>query len=70
MSDPTRPVVTATLTARAMGNAGEFAQMLRPYAAGRLRPVIDRVFPLAQAGEAQRRMDEAGQFGKIVLSIA
>ena len=36
---------------------------------GGLKPVVDRVFPLAQVAEAHRRMDQAEQFGKIVLDI-
>jgi NADPH:quinone reductase-like Zn-dependent oxidoreductase len=36
---------------------------------GRVRPVIDRVFPLAEAAAAQRRLEEKAQFGKIVLEI-
>jgi NADPH:quinone reductase-like Zn-dependent oxidoreductase len=32
-------------------------------------PVIDRVFPLADAAGAHQRMDQADQFGKIVLAI-
>ena len=37
--------------------------------AGRVRPVIDRVFPLEQAGEAHRRMKSSENFGKIVLKV-
>ena len=37
--------------------------------AGRVRPVIDAVFPLAEAAEAHRRMNEGEHFGKIVLRI-
>jgi hypothetical protein len=29
--------------------------------------VIDRVFPLEEAGNAQRRMESSGHIGKIVL---
>lgn len=36
---------------------------------GRVTPVIDQVFPLAQAADAQRRLEEKWQFGKIVLSV-
>jgi NADPH:quinone reductase-like Zn-dependent oxidoreductase len=36
---------------------------------GRVTPVIDEVFPLARAADAQRRMEEKGQFGKIVLAV-
>jgi NADPH:quinone reductase-like Zn-dependent oxidoreductase len=49
-----------------MGTPGDFAAMLRLYADG-LRPIVDRVFPLEQASEAHRRMEEGQQFGKIVL---
>lgn len=52
-----------------MGTADEFAAMLRLVGEGRLRPVVDRVLPLAEAAEAHRRMEEAEQFGKIVLAI-
>jgi NADPH:quinone reductase-like Zn-dependent oxidoreductase len=37
--------------------------------AGRLKPVVDQVFPLAQAPEAHRRMEDRRNFGKIVLQI-
>jgi NADPH:quinone reductase-like Zn-dependent oxidoreductase len=53
-----------------MGSPAEFGDMLELYARDRLRPVVDRVFPLAEAAAAHRRMEEAGQFGKIVLSAA
>lgn len=36
---------------------------------GRLIPVIDQVYPLANAADAQRRLEEKSQFGKIVLSV-
>ena len=53
-----------------MGSPREFEAMLKLYEGGDLRPVIDRVFPLAEAAAAHRRMEEAGQFGKIVLSMS
>ena len=37
---------------------------------GRVTPVIDEVFPLARAADAQRRLEEKGQFGKIVLAVS
>jgi D-arabinose 1-dehydrogenase-like Zn-dependent alcohol dehydrogenase len=34
---------------------------------GLVTPVIDEVFPLARAADAQRRLEDKEQFGKIVL---
>jgi NADPH:quinone reductase-like Zn-dependent oxidoreductase len=36
---------------------------------GQLVPVVDRVLPLAEAGEAHRAMKASEHFGKIVLAI-
>lgn len=58
-----------TVCGSTMGTPREFAAMLELYAQGAARPVVDRVFPLAEAGAAQRRMEESEQFGKIVLAI-
>jgi putative PIG3 family NAD(P)H quinone oxidoreductase len=38
-------------------------------AAGRVRPVIDRVLPLAEAPEAHRLMENGSHFGKILLAV-
>ena len=40
-----------------------------PGESGRLRPVIDRVFPLAEAAAAHTRMEEGDHVGKIVLTM-
>jgi NADPH:quinone reductase-like Zn-dependent oxidoreductase len=50
-----------------MGTAQEFSGFV--YEANRLRPVIDQVFSLSEASAAHRRMEEGGQFGKLVLKI-
>jgi zinc-binding alcohol dehydrogenase/oxidoreductase len=52
-----------------MGTLDDFRGMLALFGRNGLRPVVDRVFPLAQAGAALRHMAEAEQFGKIVLRI-
>ena len=38
-------------------------------AAGRIKPIIDRVFPLAQASDTHRYMEENRNFGKIILEV-
>ncbi len=37
--------------------------------AGQIRPMVDRVFPLAEAGEAHRWMESSRHMGKIVLRV-
>jgi NADPH:quinone reductase-like Zn-dependent oxidoreductase len=59
----------ATAFGTTMGSPREFAAMLKLYDQG-LRPAVDKVFPLADTAAAHRRMEEAGQFGKIVLGIS
>ncbi len=51
-----------------MGTQEEFAAMLKLYEDGSTKPVVDKVFPLADAAASHERMEEAGQFGKIVLN--
>jgi NADPH:quinone reductase-like Zn-dependent oxidoreductase len=52
-----------------LGSRAEFKAVLDFVAASRVRPVIDQMFPLADAAQAQKRMEEGRQFGKIVLRI-
>ncbi len=51
-----------------MGTQEEFAAMLKLYEDGDLKPVVDKVFPLAEAAASHERMEQSGQFGKIVLN--
>lgn len=59
----------ASILGTTMGSPAEFASMLELYRSSDMRPVVDQVFPLDQAAKAHERMEMAGQFGKIVLSI-
>jgi NADPH:quinone reductase-like Zn-dependent oxidoreductase len=59
-----------SLLGSTMGTPREFAAMLELYSSAAIRPVVDRVFALADAPAAHMRMEEAGQFGKIVLKIS
>ena len=48
---------------------GVVRDLLPALADGRLKPVIDRVFPLHRASEAQAYMASNAQVGKIVLNV-
>ena len=50
-----------------MGRLAEFDEVLKHIRSGRLRPVVDRVLPLADARAAHEAMEKREQFGKIVL---
>jgi len=50
-----------------VGSKGELWQVLPLLADGRVAPVVDSVFPLAEAAEAQRALEARRHFGKIVL---
>jgi NADPH:quinone reductase-like Zn-dependent oxidoreductase len=52
-----------------MGTKGELLRVAKFFFEGRLQPVIDRVFPLAEAADAQRRLEASEHFGKIVLEV-
>ncbi|WP_298933496.1 zinc-binding dehydrogenase [uncultured Ramlibacter sp.] len=54
---------------RAAAIPGFIAQVLPHLAAGRIRPLIDRVFALDQLPEAKALMEAGGHVGKIVLRM-
>lgn len=51
--------------------ADEIARTVWPFAeGGRLKPVIDSTFPLAEAAQAHARMEAGKHMGKIVLTVS
>jgi NADPH:quinone reductase-like Zn-dependent oxidoreductase len=59
-----------TVLGSTMGTPKEFDEAVKLYSSGGLRPVVDRVFPLSDVQAAHKRMEEAEQFGRIVLKIS
>jgi NADPH:quinone reductase-like Zn-dependent oxidoreductase len=53
-----------------MGSNDDFLKMLMAIDAGKLKPVVDSVFPLAKVRDAMTKMESGTQFGKIVLNIS
>ncbi|MDO6654688.1 zinc-binding dehydrogenase [Anaerobacillus sp. 1_MG-2023] len=56
-----------TLYGSVLGTREKFKRMLEAIAEGKIKPVIDRTFPLEKAREAQVYFKKAGKLGKIVL---
>jgi NADPH:quinone reductase-like Zn-dependent oxidoreductase len=52
-----------------MGSGSEFRAIVEQFNAGRLRPVVDRVYALTDAKAAYERLQRGEQFGKIVVTI-
>ena len=64
----------STLRARSVADKGAIARAVEEHvlpliAAGRVKPVIDSTFPLAQAAAAHARMETSAHIGKIVLTV-
>lgn len=51
-----------------MANRSEAEEVLGLVWQGKLRPIVDRVLPLAKIREAHELLERSGQFGKIVLT--
>lgn len=70
-----RAVVTgSTLRARGAGEkarlAGEVERVVWPWIeAGRVRPVVDATFPLADAAKAHAHLEGGAHLGKVVLTV-
>jgi len=58
-----------TIYGSTMGSREDFEAVFELVASGRARPVVDRVFPLAEARAAHERLEAGAQLGKIVLRI-
>jgi NADPH:quinone reductase-like Zn-dependent oxidoreductase len=52
-----------------MGNAAEYAAIVRLLGQGQLRPIVDRVYPLPEARSAYERLAKGEQLGKVVVEL-
>ena len=51
-----------------MGNMGEFREVMKHVFAGRLKPVVDKSFPLREAAAAHEYLAKSNMFGKVILN--
>ena len=51
-----------------MGTMGELHEVLKHVFAGRLKPVVDRLFPLSEIRAAHEHLESSQMFGKIVVN--
>jgi zinc-binding alcohol dehydrogenase/oxidoreductase len=58
-----------TIVGSTMGTKEDFEAVYDLVASGRVKPIVDEVFPLAEAAAAHERMERGEHVGKIVLSI-
>src|SRR5467141_4525560 len=59
-----------SLLGSTMGNEEEHAATVRRLGQGQLRPVVDRVYPMADARQAFERLARGEQLGKVVVEVS
>jgi NADPH:quinone reductase-like Zn-dependent oxidoreductase len=52
-----------------MGTKSELQTVMKLVASGRLKPVVDKIFPLSEVAAAHLYLESSQQFGKVVLTI-
>jgi NADPH:quinone reductase-like Zn-dependent oxidoreductase len=52
-----------------MANRKEFVQVMQLIFKGKLKPVVDSVYPLHQAARAYQHLLDGKQFGKVVINM-
>ena len=57
-----------TILGSTMGKA-EYRTAVQALSEGKLRPVVDRLYPLSEARAALERLAGGGQLGKVVVQI-
>jgi len=64
-----RPLFTKqqALLGSFMGTLGELHKVLKFVFRGKLKPVVDKVYPMSEIAEAHSRLENKEQFGKVVV---
>jgi NADPH:quinone reductase-like Zn-dependent oxidoreductase len=64
-----RPLFTRhqALLGSFMGTLGELHKVLKFVFNGKLKPVVDRVYPMKEIAAAHQRVENKEQFGKVVV---
>jgi NADPH:quinone reductase-like Zn-dependent oxidoreductase len=57
-----------TILGSYMGTMGELHEVLKHVFSGKLKPVVDRTFPLEDAQAAHQYLEKSQMFGKVVLN--
>ncbi len=52
-----------------MGTLGELHRVLKFVFNGTLKPIVDRVFPLAEIAAAHQHLENKEQFGKVIVTV-
>src|SRR6266513_5032534 len=52
-----------------MGNAAEYTEVVRRLGQGELRPIVDRVYPMARVRDGYERLAKGEQLGKVVVEL-
>ncbi len=58
-----------TVMGSTMGNEAEYREIVRLLGMGELRPIVDRVYPLADARAAFERLERGEQLGKVCVEV-
>jgi NADPH:quinone reductase-like Zn-dependent oxidoreductase len=58
-----------SLIGSSMGTMTDFQRVMDLVFSGKLKPILDRTYPLAEARLAQERLERGDQMGKITLDI-
>ena len=58
-----------TLFGSYMAGMGELLEVVKLFEQGRLKAVVDSVYPLERAADAQAKLEGSRHFGKIVLKV-